>query len=328
MAKVYLSKEIEKIIDKMDFSKLGEKVGIKVHFGERGCVTYTNPEIVKKVYDRLISLGKGAALVECNVLYRGSRTIKQEHIKVAKEHGFGFAPIDILDGEKGEEFIEVEGAKLGKGIEKYDSLIILTHFKGHITAGFGGAFKNMGMGFGSRAGKLDMHSNLTPFVNKNACVGCSECIKNCNANAISLVNEKAEIDKGKCEGCTMCIAVCPQSAISLPWGEEKEGELDKRIVNYGKSVINLFKDKIIYINILENITKDCDCFGIVQKPIIEDIGILLSEDPVAIDKASYDLVNEKSENKFQQISNANDLQTEYASELSLGEKEYEMEKLD
>jgi len=326
MEKLYLSKNIEKILDKLDDSRLGNKVGIKVHFGEKGSVTYLNPEIVKKICNKVKELGKDVSLVECNVLYRGSRTTREEHIKTAKEHGFDFAPIDILDGEKGERFVEVETkegkAKLGKGIQNYDSLIVLSHFTGHIAAGFGAALKNMGMGFGSRAGKLHMHSNITPFVNKSNCIGCQTCIQNCNANAIKLIDGKAEINKNKCEGCTMCIAVCPQQAIGLPWEDETKGVLQKRIVNYSEAVMNLFGKKIVFINVLENITKDCDCFGIIQEPIMEDIGILTGNDIVAIDKASLDLIKEKGKDLDGQV------QIDYAAEKELGSKDYEIIDLD
>ncbi len=332
MTKVFLSKDIEKIIENIDFSKLGNRVAIKVHFGERGCETYVSPEIVKKVYDKIKSLGKNVKLVECNVLYRGSRTNKKEHVRTAKEHGFDFAEIDILDGEKGEEFVELPygggKAKLGKGIEKYDSMIVISHFKGHMMAGFGGALKNIGMGLGSRAGKLFMHSNINPTINKSKCIGCSTCIDNCNANAIELVDGKAVIDKNKCEGCAMCIAVCPQEAIDVPWHGATREDLQKRVVDYAEAVISFFQNKIIYINVLQNITKDCDCFGIVQKPLLDDIGILAGNDIVSIDKASLDLTNEKSNNSFSDITDADETQIDYASEKGLGGKEYEIEELD
>jgi uncharacterized protein len=332
MEKVLLSKEIENILDNMDFSVLGKNVAIKVHFGERGCETYVNPKIVKKVYDKIVSLGKKATLVECNVLYRGSRTTKKDHLQTAKEHGFDFAQIDILDGEKGEEFIEAAytggKAKLGKGIKKYDSMVAITHFKGHMMAGFGGAFKNLGMGLGSRAGKLDMHSKVNPSVNSSKCIGCSTCIKNCNANAISLINGKAFINKEKCEGCAMCIEVCPKEAIGVPWNGATKEELQRKIVDYSQAVISLFKGKIIYINVLENITKDCDCFGVKQNSIVDNIGILYSKDIVAIDKASFDLANKKSKNNFSKITGADETQINYAAGKGLGKKEYEIVELD
>jgi uncharacterized protein len=332
MEEIFLSKRIEKILEEMDFSALGKKVAIKIHFGEQGCETYVNPKVVKKVYDKIISLGKNASLVECNVLYRGSRTNRKDHLETAREHGFGFAEIDILDGERGEEFLEADykggKAKLGKGLEKYDSMVVITHFKGHMMAGFGGALKNIGMGLGSRAGKLFMHSGIAPSINRNKCTACKTCIQNCNASAISIFEGKALIDKEKCEGCAMCIAVCPQDAVKIPWNGATRQQLQERIVDYAKAVINLFKNKIIYINVLENITEDCDCMGVNQKPICEDIGILAGTDIVAIDEASLDLTNKQSSNRFTEITGADETQLNYAAQKGLGEKKYKIIYLD
>jgi len=326
MGKVYFSKHIEKILDKLDYSRLGKKVAIKLHFGDKGCVTYLNPKIARKVFDKIKSLGKEVSLVETNVLYRGSRTTRDEHIKTAREHGFDM-PIDILDGEKGEEFIEVNGKKLGKGLKKYDSMVVLSHFKGHPMAGFGGSIKNLGMGLASRAGKLQMHAGVNPVIGKG-CTACKTCIESCNADAIKIVNGKARIDPKKCEGCAMCIAVCPEKIINVPWGEATTAELQERIVEYVDAVFKVIpKEKMIFINVLEKITKDCDCFGIVQKPVVDDIGILAGEDLI-VDKASLDLTNEKSDGKFEKINVSGRPQLKHVEEKGLMDKEYEIISLD
>ncbi len=333
MAKVYFSKELDKILEKIDFSRLGENVAIKVHFGEVGCTTYLSPMLVKKVYDKVISLGKKATLVECNVLYRGSRTNSTDHIKTAKSHGFDFALIDILDGELGNEEIDVKvqdglinNAKLGSGISKYDSMIVLTHFKGHPMAGFGGAIKNIGMGFASRAGKLAMHFDAKPYVNNDKCIGCGVCINNCNYNAISLVNGKAFIDNKKCVGCAMCRAVCQTNAINVVW--TSEDRLQKKIVDYASVVLKIIPN-IIFINFLVNITEECDCFNYIQKPIMKDVGILCGNDIVSIDKASLDIVNKESNDNFDKINNIDKtIQIYYADSEGIGEKEYGLVDLD
>jgi hypothetical protein len=321
MAEVYFSKDINKIIDKIDMSKLGKRVAIKMHFGEKGCDTYLNPEIVKKVYEAIVSTGRKTSLVDCNVLYRGSRTTREEHIEIAKTHGFGFADIDILDGEKGEEFIEVDGYKLGKGIEKYDSFIVLSHFKGHIMVGFGGALKNIGMGFASRAGKLDLHCNIKPSISSR-CIGCGICINSCNAKAISIVKGKAEINKNLCEGCAICIAVCPNKAVSIPWKSKSTEELQKGIVKYSLAVLKKFP-KTIFINVLKNITEDCDCLEKKQEPVIEDIGFLYSDDVLSIEKASLELANKKGFREVQKTINK-DKQIEFAEQAKLGDKDYKI----
>ncbi|MFA5925834.1 MAG: DUF362 domain-containing protein [Parcubacteria group bacterium] len=323
MPKVYFSKKIEKIIENIDFSRLGNNVAIKVHFGEKGCVTYLRPELVRGVYEKITSLGKKASLIECNVLYKGSRTSRAEHLKTARDHGFDM-PIDILDGEDGSEFSEIQGCKIGKGIEKYDSLVVFSHFKGHQAAGFGGALKNIGMGLGSRAGKLDMHSNVNPSVDPNTCVGCGVCVENCNAQAISLSSGKAKIDQGKCEGCAMCIAVCANGAVQVPWRGRTAADLQKRIAEYSSAVLSLFPNAI-FISALANITKECDCMGISQKPIMEDIGFLYSDDIVAVDKAGLDLAEKYSGGKFSKINPVDkEKQVEFAENLGLGNSKYEL----
>jgi len=267
-------------------------------------------------------LGKEAALVECNVLYKGSRTNSTDHIKTARSHGFDM-PIDILDGEFGQDYIELDGCKIGKGITEYDSIVVISHFKGHIEAGFGSAIKNVGMGLGSRAGKLFMHSHLKPSINRK-CTGCGDCIRNCNPKAISLHDNMAVIDPNICIGCAMCIAVCKYGAVSIPWGGRSSYELQNKIAEYTKSVLELFP-KAIFINVLEKITEQCDCMGINQKPIMQDVGILYSDDIVAVDKASLDLADKFSEGRFSRINDVDkEHQIKYAESIGLGNSKYEL----
>ncbi len=321
---VLFSKNFDKILENLDFSKLGKNVAIKVHFGEKGCKTYMNPELVKKVYQKIISEGKKATLVECNVLYKGERTQSSSHIELAKKHGFDFAPIDILDGEFGQDFVEVKGCKIGKGIKKYDSLVVISHFKGHTMTGFGGAIKNVGMGLGSRAGKLHMHSNIKPKISRR-CNGCGICIEKCNAKAISLIDGKSEINQNKCEGCAMCIAVCPKRAIVIPWASETSDGLQRKIVDYADAVLSLFNN-VVFINILEKITKDCDCVGARQTPVIKDVGFVAGDNIVAVDKVSLDLANEKGFQKINLNINKN-AQIDYAIKKGLGEKDYKLKEV-
>jgi uncharacterized Fe-S center protein len=306
-------------------------VGLKIHFGEEGNDTHIDPKLLKDV-TKIFSKPK---FVECNALYRGSRTKKDDHIKIAKRHGFGFLEIDILDGDAGEEAIEVEvntentdKAKLGKGLEKYKKLVALTHFKGHGAAGFGGAMKNVGMGLGSRGGKLDMHSSISPIVNKLKCTACGTCVANCNFGAIKM-GKKAEIIQEKCTGCAMCIAVCPFGAIMIPWTSDSTERLMEKIADYTKAAEK--NRRWWYINFLTNITQDCDCHGTRQKPIMDDIGILLSEDPVAIDSASIDLVA-KHNNGIDPFKKLNGVDgkhiLDYAEKIGLGTKDYELIEID
>jgi len=324
MSKVYFAKEINKILDQLDYSRLGQKVGIKVHFGETGCNTYLDPAIARAVYDKLVSLGKEPALVECNVLYKGSRVNTTDHIRTAHEHGFTNMEIDILDGETGGEYLEINGCKIGKGIERYDSMIVLSHFKGHMMAGFGGALKNVGMGFGSRAGKLFMHSNLKPSIDAEKCIGCGVCAAHCNAGAITLENGKAKIDQGVCEGCAICIAFCNTRAVLIPWGARTAEDLQDKVAQYASAVLKRCP-QILYINTLQKITEECDCMGIAQEAMMPDVGFLYCDDIVAIDKASLDLADKYSNGKFNTINGTDNYkQIESAKNLGLGNDEYEL----
>ncbi|VVB75315.1 Ferredoxin [Candidatus Tiddalikarchaeum anstoanum] len=291
MDNTVFSKNFDELLGKIDFSKLGKNIAVKMHFGEKGCTTYMPPIIVKKLYEKVKKDDNIVELVDCNALYKGSRTNSYNHIETAKSHGFIFAPVKILDGEIGEEYVEINGCKIGRNINDYDSLIVLTHFKGHIMTGFGGALKNVGMGLGSRAGKLDMHSNIKPSVNVKKCAGCGLCAKNCPALAIS-VDTKAFINPKKCIGCATCIEVCPNNAISIPWNSKTHVELQERICDYAKAVLSLFKN-VIFINALINITKDCDCIGRKQEKLTKDIGYLYSDNIISIDTASKKLIDKE-----------------------------------
>ena len=287
MPEVLFSKNLPELLDKIDFSRLGKKIAIKMHFGEEKCKTYLNPELVKILYNRLKTKDNVVELVDCNALYKGARTNATDHYKTAVSHGFTFARVKILDGELGDEYVDVNGCKLGKGIKDYDSLIVLTHFKGHATTGLGGALKNVGMGLGSRAGKLDMHATIRPQVKSSECIGCGTCVKNCPVNAITL-DKTAHIDKKKCIGCATCIGVCPVGAVSIPWSSSSPERLQERICDYAKAVISIFKN-VIFINCLVNITTDCDCKNKAQRPISKDLGYLYSDNIVKIDEASKEL---------------------------------------
>lgn len=329
-----MSKDIDGILDEIDFSKLGDNVAIKVHFGEKGCTTYVDPLLVKKVYDKIVSLGKKAVLVETNVLYKGERTRASSHIALAKEHGFDFAPIDILDGEMGDEFVSVDTGgglanpvKIGGHISSYDSLVVISHFKGHIAAGFGGTLKNLGMGMGSRAGKLHMHASVNPSINIERCIGCGICAKHCDVDAISIVDKKAIINNDRCVGCAMCIGVCPHGAVQIPWGTSTNDELQKKIVDYAAGTLKLITNHV-FINVMQKITPECDCMGKEQEPMMEDVGVLFSYDPVALDKACLDLADKESSGEFDKINSIDkNIQIDYAAERKLGSKEYDLRKV-
>lgn len=319
MAKVFFSKNFDELLNNIDFSLLGKKIAIKLHFGERGCTTYLNPSYAKKLYHKIKQPDNIVHLIECNALYKGSRSNATNHLKIAKEHGFDFAPIKILDGELGNEYVTINGCKIGKGIEDYDSLIVLTHFKGHMMTGLGGALKNVGMGLGSRAGKLDMHSTIRPSIDEKKCIACGACMNSCPVSAITLP-KKAFINPELCIGCATCIEVCPENAINIPWSSSSPEMLQERICDYSKAVLSLFKNTI-FINCVINITEHCDCHNHEQKSLGKDIGFLHSSDIVSIDSASKDLI---AENKLL-IDKVKTFEhfIDYAEKIKLGTKKYE-----
>lgn len=306
--------------------KFEKEVPIKVHFGEKGNKTF----IPAKCYDETINYlkenGVSASYIETNVLYRGSRTTTEKHMETAMAHGFTQIPIIIADGEIGTEYDEVEinkdyikTCKIGKGYGKYKQFIVMSHFKGHIEAGFGGAIKQLGMGFAARGGKMEQHSGTSPVVESGRCVSCGICEKKCNYDAIR-IEDNAVIDNSKCIGCAGCIAVCPKGAIkNSTWmGANFLEKLSEYA--YGAS-----KDKdIIYITFVHNITKDCDCEGEAMKPITANIGVLAGKDPVAMDMACLDMVQNNSGKKLFEKGRAALI---HAEKIGLGTMEYQLVNL-
>lgn len=301
------------------------RIGVKLHFGEKGNKNFLNPELTRPLMKET-----KATWVETNVLYVGERRYTDRHLALAAQHGFTFAPIDILDSE-GEIDIPTDGmglkhyrnVKLGKHFMNYDRYIIYTHFKGHGSAGFGGAIKNLAMGFASPGGKMAQHATDFPQINSpEKCVGCSNCVNNCPAAALTLEGG-ISIDTTKCIGCAKCIAECPLKLFSPKQVDLKGSTFMERLVEYAYVA---WKTKpMVYINVLANISASCDCSSRAPEPFCGDIGILASNDIVAIDQASFDLVAEqhKCEDPFLKESGKSGLsQLDYASKLGMGNRKY------
>lgn len=311
------------------YEALGEKpsgkTGVKLHFGEEGNQNYLKPELTRPLMEKT-----HATWVETNVLYVGRRRYTEQHIALAKEHGFTFAPIDILDADgevdlptDGMGFKHYKSVKLGKNFMNYDNYIIYTHFKGHGSAGFGGAIKNLAMGFASPGGKMAQHATDFPQINNpEQCVGCGNCVKNCPATALSL-DGGIHIDTSKCIGCAKCIAECPLKLFSPAQVDMESSTFMERLVEYAYVA---WKTKpMVFINVLANISAVCDCSSRAPKPFCGDIGMVASKDIVAIDQASFDLVAEKHscEDPFLKESGKSGLgQLEYAEKLGMGNRKY------
>lgn len=274
---------------------------IKLHFGEAGNMAYLRPQYARTVTDYVKKLGGIPFLTDCNTLYAGSRKNAVEHLATAALNGFSEAsahcPILIGDGLKGSDEslvkipngIHLKEAKIGRTIMDADIFISLTHFKGHEKMGVGGSVKNIGMGCASRGGKMILHSDGKPVVNEKICVGCGKCRSCCAHDALSLSSGKIHVDQTKCAGCGSCISICPVTALQPSW-RQADKLLDEKTSEYASAV--LAGRPHFHISILNNITPDCDCHGGNDAPILPDIGMLASFDPVAMDFAACDLCNQ------------------------------------
>lgn len=254
----------------------------------------------------------------------------------------------IADGLKGtdEVLVPVEGgtyvkeAKIGRAVMDADVFITLSHFKGHECTGFGGALKNIGMGCGSRAGKMEMHSAGKPYVNQDACIGCGRCVKICAHDGPHIVDHKASIDHDKCVGCGRCIGVCPMDAV-CPAQDESNDILNCKIAEYSKAVVSGRPQ--FHINLVIDVSPYCDCHAENDVPIVPDVGMFASFDPVALDQACADAVNRQPvmpgshldevahdhHDHFTDSSPATNWKSclEHAEKIGLGGREYELIKI-
>jgi len=284
-------------IDTIDFDR--KIVALKIHFGEPGNLAYLRPNYAARIVKYLKAKGAIPFLTDCNTLYYGRRSNAPDHLEAAFENGYNpmatDCPVIIADGIRGTEFREIElnmeycaTAKIGSAIADSDVLISMNHFKGHEMTGFGGALKNIGMGCASVGGKLFLHSGASPEIFEENCTGCKVCEKYCAHDAIAVGQDKiAHINYDNCVGCGQCVAVCQYDSARVVWQGSSE-TVNKRIAEYSMAVV---KDKpSFHINFIMNVSPDCDCWGFNDYPLVPDIGIAASFDPVALDQACADLV--------------------------------------
>ncbi|MBM3255814.1 MAG: DUF362 domain-containing protein, partial [Candidatus Omnitrophica bacterium] len=318
---------------------IGQKdnVAVKMHFGEEGNTGYVHPPYLRIICDAINKRGARPFLSDTNTLYRGRRINSKDHLKLADEHGFTTdavgAQVIIPDETKKENVAElkinqkfIKTAKLLKIYLEADAIVGVAHFKGHIMTGFAGALKNLGMGCAAREGKLAQHSDISPAVILKNCTGCNACVQACPVKAISLIDKKSNIDNAKCIGCASCIAACNFSAIEVNWAAGG-GTIQEKMIEYTKAVLKGKEKKSAFINFALKITKECDCLAKDDPRISPDVGILLSVDPVSIDKASLDLVNKAcARDIFKEAHPERDgnKQLYYAQALGLGSLEYEL----
>lgn len=325
---------------------------VKIHFGELGNSAFIRPVYLRKVVQTIKQAGGLPFLTDANTLYAGTRSDAPRHLTTAIQNGFDYAvveaPLVIADGLRGKNETAVPinqrrfaSVYIGTDIVEADALVSVAHFKGHELSGFGGTIKNVGMGCASRKGKLAQHSSLSPGVGEQ-CIGCGECLDHCSQNAIAMVDEKARIDSEVCIGCGECILICPNEAIGVQWNQSIPVFLEN-MVEYTMGVLTNKVQKAFFINFITDVSPACDCHPTNDAPIVKNIGVVASIDPVAIDQASVDLVNaepalagsglktntDPGQDKFKGIYPKVDwpIQLDYAQQLGLGNRAYELIRL-
>jgi uncharacterized Fe-S center protein len=309
-------------------------VSVKTHFGEAGNLTALKPWHIKPVVELVKKSGGKPYLTETSVLYKSRRSNAVDHILLAYEHGFTFentgAPIIMSDGLLGnyEREIEINGDHYERVAIAGDStasnrMIVCSHATGHLVAGVGAALKNLGMGLTSRKGKLEQHSGVSPSIDSSSCIMCGACFKWCPEDAIEVIDGKASIIKEACIGCGECITVCKPGAVSNSWDGTSE-DLQRKMVEHALAIHKSMEGKIFYINYLITMTRDCDCM-VNKTPLIDDIGILASSDPVALDSASIELTREANGTSLPELSYPQYdpwIQVNHAQKLGMGSREY------
>ncbi|WP_443624222.1 DUF362 domain-containing protein [Catenibacterium sp.] len=297
---VSLTEKLQRLIKKAGITDIdmdGKFVAIKMHFGELGNLSYLRPNYAKAVADVVKECGGKPFLTDCNTLYPGSRKNALEHLDCANINGFNTittgCQIIIGDGLRGTDDITVpvrngeycKEAYIGRAVMDADIFISLTHFKGHESTGFGGAIKNIGMGCGSRAGKMQQRNSGKPIVHDDLCRGCRRCAKECGSDAITYENGKAVINQDICKGCGRCIGACAFDAIENQNWDANE-ILGRKMAEYSQAVCD--GRPTFHISLVRDISPNCDCHGENDAPILPDVGIFASFDPVALDQACVD----------------------------------------
>ena len=297
-----LPTKLQKLMKKAGIGQIdmdGKFVAIKMHFGELGNVSYLRPNYARAVVDVVKKLGGKPFLTDCNTMYPGCRKNALEHLYCAWENGFTpltvGCPILIGDGLKGTDDIAVpvvggeyvQAARIGRAIMDADVFISLTHFKGHEMTGFGGAIKNIGMGCGSRAGKTEQHSGGKASIDPAKCRGCRMCLKECANDALSFDarTKKTRVNEDNCVGCGRCLGACNFDAIAFTNFAANE-LLNRRMAEYTKAVVD--GRPCFHVSLVVDVSPNCDCHGENDVPILPDLGMFASFDPLALDQACVD----------------------------------------
>ncbi|MFH1623385.1 MAG: DUF362 domain-containing protein [Candidatus Aenigmatarchaeota archaeon] len=336
-------KNLDKILAAMnefgleDFSK--KKVLLKLHMGERGNKFYLKPAVVRHFVDALLAIGAKPFLFDTAVKYEGGRDTKEKYAATAKEHGFDKLGCPVVIGNEGRSVaVGMKGAtseqtyafEVAKEVCDAEFILSVAHGKGHMMSGFGGSIKAFGMGGVSKESKGFIHAAGAPVLgNAEACRLCGECMEGCPMKAITVVKsgDRAgwRIDYGKCFGCQRCVKICPNNAIV--WKGE---EFDLMLAAGAAACLSNFNGgnkpkKAIFINVLVDISKRCDCASSAGPVIAPDVGVVVSDDPVAADAASIDLIEKAAGKGLKEIQNVDPRShARYAEKLGMGGMEYDM----
>jgi len=334
-----LSEKALRLFERLGLARHIDKetfVGLKTHFGEKGNTGHIRPAWLSGVASFIRKRTSRVFLTDSNTLYAGHRSNAVDHTLLAWRHGFGSpqsdVPVLIADGLLGHDMEEVKvdlphvkTARLSSAVVHSEVLVVFSHLTGHVLSGIGGAVKNLGMGCASRAGKLEQHSDVHPRISAKACRNCGICLDYCPSRAIVQAEGSVRIIDDQCLGCGECLTVCKYGAVKFSWDEDSRG-MQEKMAEYARAVQGLFKEKIGFLNFVLNVTKDCDCMSTAQKPVAEDVGLLASLDPVAIDRASVDLVLAKAGGDvFRKGYNLDwAIQLEHGERIGLGTQSYKL----
>ncbi|MDW7681188.1 MAG: DUF362 domain-containing protein [bacterium] len=331
LATLFDAIKFDHCITKNDF------VAIKTHFGEAGNTTHIPANYFSPLIEKINNKNAKPFFIDTCVLYKSQRSDAISHLGLAEQHGFSLnqtgIPVIIADGLRGRNEIEIkikgklfDSVAIAAEAVFANAMVVTSHVTGHIACGLGGAIKNMGMGLASRKGKLRQHSSVKPWIEISVCTGCGECIRWCPENAIHLNDDVAGINKKLCVGCGECLTACHFGAVRFNW-KTSSADLQKKMAEHALGAVQNKMEKTCYFNFLINMTRDCDCLNSPQKPIINDIGILASKDPVAIDKASLDIIENRGGKSLTSLSNNSldpMIQLAHAQQIGLGKLNYEL----
>ncbi len=308
--------------------KLATELPLKVHFGEKGNRSFLPPETYRGIIGWLKQRGSSCCYIETSVLYGGERFERERHLRLAARHGFTDLPVVIADGSGGEDAVEVpvnlrhfRTASIARALAEAEQVVVLSHFKGHRLAGFGGAIKQLAMGFASKGGKMAMHMGIKPRIRSWKCRRCGMCLSRCREGAIT-IGRHPRIDASKCIGCGACFAICPHHAVSILrlrglWNALFGGRIFReKLVEYARAAAG--GKPHIYLNFAVNVTRGCDCEPLPMRRCVDDIGVFGSLDPVAVDAAALAAVSERGR-RFRGGD-----QLSYAEKVGLGSMSYHL----